>query len=161
MRHEYVIGQVYAMVGASRAHNTISLNLAKALRTHLCDGPYQTFMAVMKVRTENAFFYPDVVVICDPADAHEFYIERPALVAEVLSPSTEARDSLDKCIAYQSLVSLRDYVLIAHDRIEVCIYQRPEDGWELELCMRDDTAHLTSVGLEPSVRELYEGVLEF
>jgi Uma2 family endonuclease len=85
-------------------------------------------MAVMKVRTENAFFYPDVVVICDPADAHEFYIEQPALVAEVLSPSTEARDSLDKCIAYQSLVSLRDYVLIAQDRIEVCIYQRPEDG---------------------------------
>jgi Uma2 family endonuclease len=45
-------------------------------------------------------FYPDVVVACDPADAHEFYIERPALVAEVLSPSTEARDSLDKRIAY-------------------------------------------------------------
>ncbi len=59
------------------------------------------------------------------------------------------------------MVSLSDYVLIAQDRIEVCIYQRPEDGWALEPCMRDDTAHLTSVGLEPSVRELDNGVLEF
>ncbi|HEX2237413.1 MAG TPA: hypothetical protein VHJ19_03455, partial [Gammaproteobacteria bacterium] len=131
-----------------------------ALRTHLCDGPYQTFMVVMKVRTENAFLYRTWWSPVIPPTRMNFISSSPHW-SKVLAPSTEARESLDKCIAYQSLVSLRDYVLIAQDWIEVCIYQRPGEGWELELCMRDDTAHLTSVGLEPSVRELYEGVLEF
>lgn len=158
IKHEYVAGQVYAMVGVSRAHNTIALNLAAALRTHLRGRPCQTFMADMKVRTDDAFFYPDVVVTCDPGDRHDYYVERPLLVVEVLSPSTEARDVLDKRIAYQTLSSLEDYVLIAQHKVEVRIYRRLDNGWEVETCTGADTAHLNSVGLDIPVATIYDGV---
>lgn len=158
VKHEYVAGQVYAMVGASRAHNTIALNLAAALRAHLRGRSCQTFVADMKVRAGDAFFYPDVVVTGDPGDRHDYYVERPLLVVEVLSPSTEARDELDKRVAYQNLSSLEDYILVAQHKVEVRIYRRLGDGWELETCTSADTARLASVGLELPVAAIYEGV---
>jgi Uma2 family endonuclease len=159
VRHEYVAGQLYVMVGASRAHNRISLNLAAALRTRLRGSPCEAFIADVKVRVENAFFYPDVVVACDPTDAHDFYVESPTLVAEVLSPFTEARDTLEKRIAYQSLSSLKEYLLIAQDKIQVRIYRRLQDGWELETCTPGDALRLSSLQLEIDIGEIYEGVL--
>lgn len=158
IKREYVAGQVYAMVGVSRAHNTIAGNLFAALRNHLRGGPCQVFISDMKVRTADAFFYPDVVVTCDPADRHEYYLERPKLVVEVLSPSTEARDTLDKRIAYQGVSGLEDYVLVAQHKAEVRIYRRLDGGWELETCTSADTVRLNSVSLEISVATIYEGV---
>ncbi|MDN5870426.1 MAG: Uma2 family endonuclease [Nitrococcus sp.] len=158
VKREYVAGQVYAMVGVSRAHNIIAGNIFAALRNHLRGGPCQAFIADMKVRAADAFFYPDVAVTRDPADRHEYYLERPALVIEVVSPSTEARDTLDKRIAYQAINSLEDYVLVAQHRAEVRIYRRLEGGWELETCTGTDTVRLNSVGLEIPVATIYEGV---
>lgn len=162
VKREYVAGQVYAMVGGSRAHNTIAGNLFAALRSHLRSHlrgrPCQAFIADMKVRTADAFFYPDVVVACDSSDRHEYYLERPALVIEVLSPSTEARDTLDKRIAYQAISSLDDYVLVAQHKAEVRIYRRLDSGWELEICTGTDTVRLNSVGLEIPLAAIYEGV---
>ncbi|MDN5850719.1 MAG: Uma2 family endonuclease [Nitrococcus sp.] len=158
VKREYVAGQVYAMVGGSRAHNTIAGNLFAALRNHLRGRPCQVFIADMKVRTADAFFYPDVVVACDPGDRHEYYLERPALVIEVLSPSTEARDTLDKRITYQAISSLEDYVLVAQHKAEVRIYRRLDSGWELDTCTGTDTVRLNSVGLEIPVATIYESV---
>jgi Uma2 family endonuclease len=53
IRHEYIAGQLFAMVGASRAHNTIALNIASFLHVHLRGSSYQAFMAGMKVRVER------------------------------------------------------------------------------------------------------------
>ncbi|MGC8808599.1 MAG: Uma2 family endonuclease, partial [Thiomonas sp.] len=70
-KHEYLAGEVYAMAGASDAHVTISLNLASALRAHLRGGPCRTYIADMKLEVDaaSAYFYPDVFVTCDAADA--------------------------------------------------------------------------------------------
>ena len=75
-RHEYLGGSVYAMAGASDTHNTISLNLASALRTHLRGGPCRVYMADLKLRLqisdEDVFYYPDVMVACDPRDTDPY-----------------------------------------------------------------------------------------
>ena len=64
VRHEYIDGELFAMTGASRAHNAISLNIAAALLDHLRDGPCRVAISDMKVRVEslNRFYYPDVVI---------------------------------------------------------------------------------------------------
>lgn len=68
-RHEYVAGYVYAMTGASEAHNLIAGNLHAALHAHLRGGSCRVFINDMKVRVADAFYYPDLMVCCDPADA--------------------------------------------------------------------------------------------
>ena len=71
IRHEYLGGQVFAMSGGSKEHNTITLNIATRVRSHLRGGSCSVFMADMKVRTElpdegkNIFYYPDVIVKSD------------------------------------------------------------------------------------------------
>ncbi len=159
-KHEYVDGHIYAMVGTSKAHNLIAGNLYATLRAHLRGSPCQVFIADIKVHvaSANAFFYPDVLVTCDDEDGHDYYSERPVLIVEVLSDSTQARDTLEKRIAYQSLPSLREYVLVAQDKREVSIYRRADDGWDLEVCAPGDRIDLSSVGLNVELEIFYEGV---
>lgn len=161
VRHEYVEGRVYAMVGASGSHNIICLNLATTLHTHLRGGPCQVFMADMKlhvqVGTGERFYYPDLQVCCDPADRATYYRTRPTLVVEVLSPHTEREDRSTKFHAYRRLDSLEEYLLLAQDAPRVEVYRRASH-WDLELYGPGETLRLASPRLGLTVDALYEGV---
>ena len=96
VRHEYVSGRLFAMSGASRAHNTIAVNLVAAIRERLRGGPCRVFVSDVKVRIKaiDAFYYPDVVVTCEPDDQEAYWVEKPLLLIEVLPPTAEAVDGL-------------------------------------------------------------------
>jgi Uma2 family endonuclease len=161
VRHEYIAGQVYAMAGASQAHNTIALNLATRFRGHTRGGPCRVFMSDLKVRVEatNSFYYPDVVVSCDPTDREEYFVARPCLIVEISSPSTEAIDRREKLVAYQRIDSLREYVLIAQDEVRAHVYRRDNMGdWWIETLAPDDELRLELVGLNIPLAELYEDI---
>lgn len=114
-KHEYINGNIYAMAGASDAHVTIALNLATLLRGHVRGKGCRIYIADMKVHIEarNCFYYPDVMVSCEPRDQETSIYKRfPKLIVEVLSNSTEAFDRGDKFADYQTLESLEEYVLI-------------------------------------------------
>jgi len=53
IKHEYIDGEIYAMAGTTKAHNTISLNLAILFREKLRNSNCQTFMADIKVNVSN------------------------------------------------------------------------------------------------------------
>ncbi|MEY6430870.1 Uma2 family endonuclease [Thioalkalicoccus limnaeus] len=156
VRHEYVDGEVYAMVGASDRHGLITLNLAGALSQRLPDR-CQVFMADMKVRIQTAerdiFYYPDVLVSCDPADRERYYRERPCLVVEVLSPHTERLDRFEKFLFYRQLDALAEYVLVAQDFRQLEVYRRV-DQWQATK-YTEGTVPLHSVDLEVTLDEIY------
>ena len=130
VRHEYVAGVAYAMVGTSRRHNRIAGNLLTHLRAAARGSPCQVFMSDLKVRvpTADAFYYPDIAVTCDPGDDQEYYLERPCLIVEVLSPHTEAIDRREKLQAYRTLPSLQAYLLVSQEVPQVEIYERGGNG---------------------------------
>ena len=156
-RHEYVAGSVYAMTGGSVYHNRIAGALFAVLRERLRGRPCDVFMADMKVRTQQAFYYPDVMVACDHTDADLYTKERPLLVAEIISPNTRSTDEREKRAAYLGLESLREYVLLEQDRAEVRVIRRSGDGWTEHVYGPDDVVHLTSLDLEIAMQHLYEG----
>jgi len=165
VRHEYLEGVVYAMSGASRNHNVISLNIAAALREALRGGPCSVFHVDLKVhissQTGDLFYYPDVVVTCDPEDNDPYIVEKPNLVFEVLSESTERIDRREKLFAYQSLGSLWNYVMVAQDRIFVENYSRvaPDAGWRREV--KDspgDSLALPSLDISLPLETIFDGV---
>jgi Uma2 family endonuclease len=157
VRHEYVAGSVYAMTGGSVYHNRIAGALFAVLRERLRGRPCDVFMADMKVRTQQAFYYPDVMVACDHTDADLYTKERPLLVAEIISPNTRSTDEREKRAAYLGLESLREYVLLEHDRAEVRVIRRSGDGWTEHVYGPDDLVPLTSLDLEIAMQHLYEG----
>ena len=130
VRHEYVDGQLYAMVGTTARHNQIIWNLILGLsgpaRSAGCTVAFQDLKLQV---TNNIIYYPDLMVICDPTDNHELYRTRPCLVVEVLSPSTEGHDRREKLFAYRQIETLRTYLMVWQDRRRVQRHFRSGDGW--------------------------------
>jgi Uma2 family endonuclease len=167
IRHEYLSGQVFAMSGGSKQHNLIAGNIYSRLRSHLRGGSCSVFMADMKVRIElanqnkNIFYYPDVIVSCDPEDQDRFYLKYPCLIIEVLSPSTELTDRREKLVNYRNLETLQEYVLVSQDEIKVEVYRQDAQGnWSLTILGKDDDLRLDSIGLTLTMTEIYEDVIK-
>jgi Uma2 family endonuclease len=160
VRHEYVDGQIYAMAGASARHNRIALNLASRLNDQLNDGPCEVFISDMKVSADPVvYYYPDVVVTCDPPGGDPYVRTQPHLLMEVVSPSTERIDRHEKFLAYRRVPSLQEYVLVLQDRMQVEVYRRQGEEWPREMFTQpEDRVHFASVGLTVSVSEIYRNV---
>ena len=163
VKHEYFDGEIYAMAGASDGHVTIALNLATLLRSHVRGTGCRVYISDMKARIEarNRFFYPDVMVTCDPRDRETAGYKRfPKLVVEVLSDSTEAFDRGDKFADYQTLETLQEYVVIntRHQRVEC--FRRTEAGrWMLQYYTPETaTFALESIDFTATIVALYEDV---
>jgi Uma2 family endonuclease len=81
------------------------------------------------------------------------------MIAEVLSPTTEAYVRGDKFSRYRRLPSLREYVLVTRDKVLVDRFTRQGDEWlRTEFNSQDDTLRLTSIDCEIPLREIYARV---
>ena len=162
VRHEFVEGALFAMVGASRAHNTITSNLVAALHRHVSGKGCRVAASDMKVRLAGGtrYYYPDVLVSCSQLqDEPDDYVEtQPVLIAEVLSSGTEPTDRREKRIAYQSLPSLIDYLLVSQNSRTVELFRREGSGWTHTLFNDADTIDLHSIDAHVSMRDVYTGV---
>lgn len=131
IRHEYIDGQVYAMGGASDRHGLILNALAFALTPLARKRHCQLFSSDMKLKLSISgrpvFYYPDLLLACDPDDREPYFRSKPCLIVEVLSESTERIDRREQLLAYQTLPSLREYVLVAQDARRVEIFRRAND----------------------------------
>ena len=166
IRHEYLGGEIFAMSGGSEEHNRIALNIASFLRFHLRGSGCKTFIADLKVKiaiaqnTSDIFYYPDVMVTCDPQDTEKYYKTSPCLIVEVLSPSTKDLDRREKRLNYQSLASLQEYVLVSQTEMKVEVYRRLKTGkWSVESLGEEDSLELKSVGLTLTMTDIYDEVL--
>lgn len=130
VRHEYAGGQVFAMTGASKRHNRICLNAAMELRA--ARQPCDIHMADVLVRIEQVFYYPDVMVVCEPND-HPYVETNPCLIIEVLSDSTEGIDRREKLQNYQRIPHLQAYLLIAQSERRVEVFRRSGGLWAREV----------------------------
>jgi Uma2 family endonuclease len=161
IRHEFLGGDVYAMVGASANHNLICINIVSALHRHLSKGPCQVFMADMKVRLHIAFdeyfYYPDILVSCRPDDRATYYKEHPVVLIEVLSESTERLDRREKLFAYQHIKSLEEYVLIGQSQREITVFRRSVD-WGSHVVPLDEKLEFRSLDFRIAFDDIYAGV---
>lgn len=161
-RHEYIGGEIHAMAGASEEHNAISLNLATALQSHLKGRRCRAFIHDMKVRLQIAgddiFYYPDVMVACDPRDTDRYFKRFPTVIVEVLSPETERTDRREKFLSYQQIETLEEYVLVAQDKSEVTVFRRANQ-WRPEIVRQaSDSLTLSSLEFSLALVDLYDGV---
>ena len=133
LRHEYLNGVVYAMAGGTLNHNRITLNIGSALDDWLAGSNCRPFVSDVKVKVQTlaseSYYYPDVVVTCAADDTNDLFLENPTTIFEVLSDSTERIDRQEKFLAYRSLESLQEYILVSQDRREVTV-ARKRDNWQ-------------------------------
>ncbi|MDF5721789.1 MAG: Uma2 family endonuclease [Rhizonema sp. PD37] len=171
VKYEYINGEVFAMIGGTMPHNDVALNLASALKNHLRGKKCKIQIADAKVgiSPQGPFHYPDVMVSCDPRDQRmRQVIYHPCLIVEVLSLSTEAFDRGQKFRHYRQIDTLKEYILIDADKMNVECYRLNENRkWELTSYLLEETTedkteievHLTSVDFFCAISLLYEDVV--
>ena len=165
VRHEYVAGQIFAMAGATEAHNVISVNIATTLRPRLRGTGCRVFVFDMKARVEpvDAFYYPDVMATCEPFVAKSVFKSRPFLMVEVLSPSTAATDRREKLAAYGQLDSVREYVIVHQDSRRIELHRKDDRGkWQTAILGENNVLVLESMPAGPitlTMDEIYEDVV--
>jgi Uma2 family endonuclease len=161
-KHEFVAGEVFAMVGARRVHVTVVGNCAALLKNHLRGGSCRAFMADMKleVKAADAVFYPDVLVTCHPDDLKaEISMHHPTVIIEVLSESTAAYDRGEKFASYRQIESLREYALIDPDSRRVEVFRRMDNGdWLLAASESGQGLILKSLDFAAGLDAVFEDV---
>ena len=165
-KSEFHDGQIYAMTGASREHNLITVNIARELSVQLKRRPCEAYMNDMRVKAAEArsYHYPDIVVVCGTPQFEDAQVDtllNPTLLIEVLSPSTEAYDRGGKFAHYRKIPTLCEYLLVAQDQPSIERYVRQGDVWILsEAVGLEASAPLQSIGCILSLREVYDKVLD-
>ena len=161
VKSEYFNGEMFAMSGARRKHNLIQTNILSELRQQLRGRQCETYPSDMRVRVSatGLYTYPDVVVVCgEPIflDDREDTLLNPTLLVEVLSPSTEKYDRGQKLEHYQTIESLRHYLLVASDRVRADLFTLPT-GWTGTGNLEDMIA-LEAIGCRLKLADIYEKV---
>ncbi|PKO56918.1 MAG: Uma2 family endonuclease [Betaproteobacteria bacterium HGW-Betaproteobacteria-21] len=159
-RWEFIGGEAFAMAGGSDVHNTIAGNTYIALRAGLNNTRCNVFMTDMRLRLgeDDVVFYPDIFVTCAEADrARRQLKEEPALIAEVLSPSTEAYDRGQKFAAYRRFPGLKTVLFLSQDQAHVeCFTRSAEGGWLLTEASGDTASlYIPALGFDLALAELY------
>ena len=165
-KSEYVNSASDAMAGATINHNRIAVKLLEKLSSQLSGRPCEVFGSDMKVRIDraNTFRYPDLSGLCGPVNFYDDTADayrNPTLIVEVLSPSTEKVDRGEKFNLYRLLDSLKEYVLVRQDRIEIEVFTRDAAGrcWTSSLYSDpESTVPLKSLDCTFVLRESYEKV---
>ena len=165
IRHEYVDGAIYAMSGASKNHARLSSNIAFRLHAFLEGKVCESYQTEVKVKASySRYYYPDVIVTFEAAAEDQedpYLIIQPILLVEVLSPSTQRTDKVEKFNTYQQIPGLLEYVIVAQDQMRVEIYRHRKagDAWQGEV-FTEPTEQITfdSIGLSLTLADIYRRV---
>jgi Uma2 family endonuclease len=160
VRSEFIGGEVFAMASASEAHNDLVVRLVQWLAERLpqdCRVFSQSTKLRVDFRSHEDYFYPDVFVSCGPRDPRAHVRQDATLVIEVLSPTTERVDRGEKFMAYTSLPSLHDYILVSQDTQHIEVFRHNND-WKREVLGSSDQIMLVSIGHALSVSDIYRDI---
>ncbi len=160
IRHEFVYGEIFAMVGASRSHNRIASAINTRLYMQFLNTTCESFMSETRTRVNNdLYYYPDIVVACNP----EFEVIEgvdnlinPVLIVEVLSRSTARFDRDTKFREYQQIGSLRYYLLVSQNEVDTTLFTRQDNNWTNQNYNNlADAIELPTINARLNIRDIY------
>jgi Uma2 family endonuclease len=160
-RYELADGRVAMMVGASRAHGVIVMNLAAMLRAQLDPQQWAAFADFGLEAGETTLRYPDIVVDRAGGRAMDYTATAPALVIEVLSPSTAEIDLGDKAAEYLRLSTLLGYLVLAQSEPKAWVWLRQAEQFSLSPTVvtgHDKVVHVPTLKLALPLGAIYAGI---
>ncbi|MCK5719420.1 MAG: Uma2 family endonuclease [Thiomargarita sp.] len=164
-KSEYIDGEIFAMSGASIAHNQITANVLAEIHTQFKKRPCRVYANDMRVKVKptGLYTYPDIVALCNKArfdDIQKDTLLNPTIIIEVLSNSTADYDRGTKFKHYRNLDSLKEYLLIAQNEYYIEHYVKQiNNQWLLsETSNLQDTIKLFSIESFLTLVNIYDKV---
>lgn len=164
-KHEYFGGEIFAMAGASAAHNIITANIVASLHSQVFQRNCTVFPSDMRLKVErhNLYTYPDITVVCGEVqyeDTEQDNVLNPTVIIEVLSPSKENYDRGKKSQYYRTIPSLQEYLLVSQDGHHIEHFTRhSEHQWLFsEVTDTESVFQLTSIDCRLTMGDVYHKV---
>jgi Uma2 family endonuclease len=164
-KHEYYKGEVFAMSGASAAHNDIAYNINRLVASFLHGKGCKLYGSDFRIHIpQNSLFtYPDFSIVCGKTNAPDSYTDNltnPVVIIEILSKSTKDYDRGTKFNLYRNITTLKEYILIDSTSITVEIFTRQDDNsWRLtEFKQLTDHFVISTIGLTLHLHDIYDDV---
>jgi len=159
LRYEFDGIEARAMTGGTFAHAAVQQGLLRTLGNRLLGAPCRIVGSEVKVRTHTSVRYPDAVITCTRPDPSATFAPDPVVIFEVLSKSTARLDLGAKSAEYQSIPTLRAYVVLGQSSVTAQVFRRDEQGeWNYEVLDATGTLELPEVGVSAPLAEVYVGV---
>ncbi len=165
-RYEYFDGEVFEMSGGSPEHSLLGSKIGYLLGNNLYPKGCLIYSSDVKIKvpTMPPYRYGDISALCGQPIYENLGKQRllvnPALIVEVLSPSTEKYDRDKKFKAYKSIESLREYLLVWQSEKFVTLYTKHnEKFWFQSEYGASETLKLESLDCSLSVDEIYLGII--
>ncbi|MBP6826801.1 MAG: Uma2 family endonuclease [Saprospiraceae bacterium] len=168
-RHEFINGEIIPMPYTSPEHGTIVLNLGSLLHGCFLKKNAQVWLNdrmvyVAGIGCDHAF-YPDAVIV----DGEPEYLDyrgkmkatkNPSVLVEVLSDSTEDIDRHEKWQCYQTLPSLKKYILISQKRMAVEVFERINgSGKWTYMTLREPESAVKMLACKIKLNDLYAKII--
>ncbi len=164
-RFEFHNGYIVEMSGVSIEHGDIEANLMTILKNKVADRDCKINPANIRLKVPKlpTYRYADLSALCGKRIVEKFsgldVLVNPALIVEVLSPSTENYDRVEKFTEYKSIESFREYLLISQTKPFVTLYTKyNEIFWFQSEYETGETLKLESLECELNVDEIYAGI---
>jgi len=161
-KHEFIDGVIYEMTGGTSNHSEIAVNIIVGIATQIRDTDCSLRTGDMRVKIrEGIYVYPDISAVCGEGEYAEnrTILLNPILAVEVLSPTTANYDRSTKLMYYQSLPSLRGYLIVHQYGVQIEAYTRAEDSWLRRTYNSiDDVIALDMIGCHLPLSEIYRGI---
>lgn len=157
LRYEFDGLGIEAMTGGTMNHGSIQANVVAVLRPLLRGGACRVLGGEVKIKTATSIRYPDAMVVCSIADGRATWTAEPVVIFEILSPSTARKDLGVKNAEYQTLASLRRYVVLHQNVVAAEVFFRDEEGeWAHEFVGPTSALRMPEIGVELPLSACYE-----
>ncbi len=159
---EYIDGEIFFMDGVSFVHGRVQINMIRILLTQLDADNYVIHSSDVSVRaSRTGYFFPDLCVVrgVERAASGTTNLLNPALVVEVISPSSRNKDRADKLPRYLAMPSMEHVLVIEQDFVAVEHHRRDRGNWkQATYTSLDDSVPLDSLGASLSLAQIYRGI---
>jgi Uma2 family endonuclease len=163
-KHEFLDGEIYAMAGGSEEHSALAAEVVRALGNGIGDRPCRVHTSDLRIYVEAVGLatFPDGSVICGRLEQHApsptATAVNPLVLVEVASDSSEEYDTGVKLESYQTIPTLRDYIVVSHRERRITVYQRTDDGqWRTRVAVAGGRVTVESLGIDLDVDTTYRG----
>jgi len=160
VKHEFLDGEIYAMVGGSVLHAALSAAAIASLSVQL-RGRCRVYSSDLRIRVPATGLtsYAGAAVVCgsvetDPENADT--MTNPTALVEVLAPATIDRDLGEKFQHYRQMRAIRAVLYLGQDCRQIERRDRlADDSWHAQVFGPGQTVSIDPLGCRIAVDTLY------
>ena len=161
-KHEYLHGKIYLRGYKSLAHNQISANTFGHIGMDCKGKSLKIFGSDLRIHIpKNTYYcYPEISIYSEkPRTVDDKFdtATNPSVLFEIRSPSIQKYDRIEKFELYRDIDTLKEYIMISTDKIQVLKYSRNQDNSWLLVVYKSlgDSFTIASLGVELNLETIY------